>query len=145
MTPNDRPTDDDIARLRNLMVRLARRLRRQSGAKLTPSQLSALSTLERHGAMRLGALTDREQIGKSSGTRLVAKLEALGHVRLSPDSTDGRISRVELTDHGREFLADSSQQANAYLARQVAGLSPDDQQRLLAALPALDRLLEVKA
>ena len=145
MTVTTRLSLDDVARLRHAMLHLARRMRRRSGAGLTPSQLSALSTLERHGALRLGELADREQITKSSGTGLVGRLEALNLVQRRPDSTDGRSWRIELTDHGRDFLTESSQRANEYLARQVQALSADDQRRLLDALPVLDRLLEVKA
>lgn len=134
-----------VAPLRLATVRMARRLRKHSGATLTPSQLSALSTLERRGPMRIGQLAEREQISKSSVTRLAGRLEALGLVERRPDTSDGRSWRVDLTGQGRELLATSSQRADAYLARQVAALTPDDQQRLLAALPALERLLEIKA
>jgi DNA-binding IclR family transcriptional regulator len=40
--------------------------------------LSALSTIERHGSLRLGRLAEAEQINKSTVTRLVANLEARG-------------------------------------------------------------------
>lgn len=135
----------DIAALRQTVIRLARRMRKHSGLDLTPSQQSALSTLERHGPLRVGELAAREQIGKSSVTRLVARLEALGLVARHSDSSDGRSWRVELTDGGRELLAASSEKANAYLSRQVAALPEDDQRRLHEALPALERLLDVKA
>jgi DNA-binding MarR family transcriptional regulator len=135
----------EVTPLRLVTHRLARRLRKHSGAGLTPSQLSALSTLERHGAIRIGQLATREQISKSSVTRLVAKLETLGLVERRPDADDGRSSYVDLTDQGQELLTSSSHRADAYLSRQVAALSQDDQQRLLAALPVLERLLDAKA
>lgn len=134
----------DVAALRQAVIRLARRMRKHSGIAVTPSQHSALSTLERHGPMRVGELATREQIGKSSVTRLVAHLEELGLVSRHSDSADGRSWRVELTADGRDLLATSSEKADAYLARQVAALPAADQQRLLAAVPALERLLEVK-
>lgn len=135
----------DVAALREAVIRLARRMRKHSGVGLTPSQLSALSTLARHGALRVGDLAAREQIGKSSVTRLVARLEALGLVARHPDATDARSWRVELTRAGRELLATSSEQADAYLVRQLAALPEADQRRLVEALPALERLLDVKA
>lgn len=144
MAPTTVRSPSDVAALRQVVVRLARRMRKHSGIAVTPSQQSALSTLERHGPMRVGELATREQIGKSSVTRLVAHLEELGLVSRHSDSADGRSWRVELTAGGRELLATSSEKADAYLARQVVALPAEDQQRLLAAVPALERLLEVK-
>lgn len=138
-------TPADIMSLRLTSLRLTRRLRKHAGIGLTPSQQSALTTLDRHGAMRVGQLAEREQIGKSSTTRLVAKLEKLGLAERTQDSADGRSWFVALTDRGADLLADSSERADAYLARQFAELSPGDQSRLLAALPVMERLLEVKA
>lgn len=133
-----------VVRMRLAALRLGRRLRRQSGTGLTPSQESALSALERHGSMRIGRLAEHEQIGKSTVTRLVANLEALGLIRRRPDTEDGRTWWVDLTDRGHELLAESTERANAYLAMQLEALSPADQRHLLAAVPALERLLEVK-
>lgn len=135
----------EVAPLRLLTLRLARRLRKHAGTGLSPSQQSALTTLERRGPMRVGELARREQISKSSVTRLVARLEELALVERRPDESDGRSWWVELTDRGSELLASSSQRADAYLARQVAILAPDDQRRLRDALPVLERLLDVKA
>lgn len=95
--------------------------------------------------MRVGELARREHISKSSVTRLVARLEQLALVERRKDESDGRSWCVELTDRGSELLASSSRRADAYLARQVAILAPDDQRRLLDALPVLERLLDVKA
>lgn len=133
-----------VAPLRLVTVRLARRLRKHAGMGLTPSQQSALTILERRGPMRVGQLADREQISKSSVTRLVAKLEGMGLVERTQDAADGRSWWVALTDQGAELLATSSKRADAYLARQLAELPPDDQRRLLAALPVLERLLDVR-
>ena len=139
------PPAAQVAPLRLTMLRLHRRLRKNSNAGLTPSQLSALTTLERHGEMPIGRLAEREQITKSSVTRLVVKLETMGLVQRGLDAKDSRSWRVDLTDRGRELLAASSARADAYLARQIAALTAGDQQRLLAAVPVLERLLDVKA
>lgn len=136
--------DGDVAALRLVVLRLARRLRKHSGTQVSPSQFSALTVLERHGPLRLGDLVRREQIGKSSGTRLVANLEAKGLVQRVGDETDGRITYVELTPGGRKHLAEATKRATSYLRGQLDALSPAEQARLLAALPVLERMLVTK-
>jgi DNA-binding MarR family transcriptional regulator len=132
---------DQIAILRHTTLKLTRRLRKHSNPVLTPSQMSALWTLERHESMRVGELARREQIGKSSVTRLVARLEELGHVSRHADPADGRSSFVSLTSEGRALLAEVNQLANNYLARQVDALPTADQELLMNALPVLERLV----
>ena len=134
-----------VAALRLSFMRFARRIRRHGGAGLTPSQLSVLSTLERHGAMPLGRLAEKEQISKSTMTRMAANLEALGLVERRQDSADGRVFELELTESGRTLLAESSRRADEYLDRQIAALDPEDREILFACIPVLQRLLEVKA
>lgn len=136
--------DGDVNALRLVVLRLARRLRKHSGTQVSPSQFSALTVLERHGPLRLGDLVRREQIGKSSGTRLVANLEAKGLVQRVGDETDGRITYVELTPGGRKHLAEATLRATSYLREQLDALSPAEQSTLLAALPVLEHMLVTK-
>ena len=132
----------DVARLRLVNVRLARRLKKYSGDAISPSQLSALTTLRRHGPLRVGQLAEREQISRSSTPRLGGRLEALGLVSRTPDAEDGRSAWIGLTDKGADLLAESSRRADVYLSSQVARLEPADHQVLLDALPVLERLLD---
>ena len=136
--------DADVAALRLVVLRLARRLRKHSGTNVTPSQFSALTVLERHGPLRLGDLAAREQVGKSTVTRLVTNLEAKGLVQRVDDVTDGRITQVELTTRGTAHLAEATERATSYLRVQLGGLSPADRTTLLAALPVLERMLATK-
>jgi DNA-binding MarR family transcriptional regulator len=139
------PPTARVTVLRQTTLRLTRRLRKHSGVQLTPSQLSALSALERHGPMRIGHLAEHEQVGKSTLTRLVGRLEDLGLIDRERDEDDGRSWVVALTPEGEELTVVSARRADEYLARQIAALDPEDQRRILDALPALERLLEVKA
>jgi DNA-binding MarR family transcriptional regulator len=143
VTPT-RVTAAHVAQLRHVTLRLSRRLRKQAGPGLTPSQQSALSTLERHRDMPIGELARREQISKSSVTRLVARLEELGHLERYVDPTDRRVTMVRLTPHGESLLAEASRRQNDYLARQIRSLDATDQASILGALPALVRLLEIR-
>ena len=134
------PSPIEITALTNTTLKLARQFRRHADPGLTPSQMSALSTLERHDGLRVGELAVREQIGKSSVTRLVANLEALGYVDRQPDPFDGRSFCVGITAQGRRLLAHSNASANEYLKERIAGLTTEDRDLLLSALPVFEQL-----
>jgi DNA-binding MarR family transcriptional regulator len=142
-TPAESVFDVDsrqVASLQDASLRLTRRLRKHSQTELTMSQISALSTLQRHGPLRVGELARREQISKSSVTRLVARLEVTGYLERKVDPEDGRSFVVAITAHGHDLLASARQRANEFLAVEVNRLAEDDRRALLAALPALERL-----
>ncbi|MBS1694616.1 MAG: MarR family transcriptional regulator [Actinobacteria bacterium] len=131
---------EQIAALQDVSLLLTRRVRKHSQTDLTMSQISALSTILRHGPIRVGELARREQISKSSTTRLVAKLEAMGYLQRSADPDDGRSFVVGITPNGHELLASARARANDYLVHQIGRLSEDDRLAILAALPSLQRL-----
>jgi DNA-binding MarR family transcriptional regulator len=135
----------EIAALSQAVHRLSRRLRKRADLHLTPSQISALTTVERHGELRLGELARLEQIGKSSMTRLVFKLEEAGYLHRWVDPADGRVSMVSVTDQGTDVLRAARSRQQTYLLRQFEALDGTDQAALLAAVAALEKLLAVKA
>lgn len=132
---------DKVAALQEVSLRLTRRLRKHSDIDLTLSMMSALSTLQRNGPMRVGELARREQISKSSATRLISKLEAMAYLSRDVDPSDGRSFQVGITAHGFELLAAARRRANDFLAREVARLPAADRRALLDALPSLQALV----
>jgi DNA-binding MarR family transcriptional regulator len=128
------------ARLRLSATRLARQLRQQSDAGLSPSQLSALATIERHGPLTLGALADHERVAPPSVTKVVAKLEAAGLVQRELDPTDRRIAHVSTTGDGNATLAKIRRRKDAWLVSRLGELQPAQRDRLAAALDVLDSL-----
>lgn len=135
---------DAVPRLRLAVLRLARRLRQHAAVGVTPSQLSVLSTVERHGAMTLGDLADHEAVQPPSVTRMVAALEEAGLLARRASDTDRRAVLVELTPAGTRALAGIRTRRDAWLAARLATLDPDERVRLLAALPVLEKLVEVR-
>jgi DNA-binding MarR family transcriptional regulator len=129
------------SRLRLAVTRLHRRLRQQSAAGLTQSQASALASVDRLGSPTLGALAARESVQPPSMTRIVAALEAMGHVTRVVDPDDRRVARVALTESGREVLQRSRSLKNAFLAEQLRGLSPDEREGLGELTVLLERLV----
>ena len=128
------------ARLRLSATRLARQLRRQAEAGLSPSQLSALASIEHHGPLTLGALAEHERVAPPSITKVVTKLEELGLVHRKVDEDDRRVARVSATDAGLTLLTESRQRKDVWLAARVASLDADGRRRLAEALDVLDAL-----
>jgi DNA-binding MarR family transcriptional regulator len=133
------PTES-AGRLRLSATRLARRLRQEADAGLTPSMLSALAVIDCHGPLTLGALADHERVAPPSITKLVARLEAEGLVVRSSDPHDGRVTLVATSAEGAGLLAESRRRKTAWLAGRIGTLEPDQQRRLADALDVLDAL-----
>ena len=127
--------------LRMSVLRLARRLRSErADTSLSLTQLATLATLERHGAMSLGELAAHERVQPPSMTRVVACLEQLGLVTRDPHPSDRRQGVLAISAAGRALLVEDRRRRDAWLARQLKGLSPQEREMLRAALPVLERL-----
>jgi DNA-binding MarR family transcriptional regulator len=128
--------------LRLSVVRLNRRLRGQrADQSVTLTQLAALSTLKVHGLLTPGELAAHEKVQPPSMTRVLAALEERGLIVRRPHPTDGRQALVELTDTGRNLLAQEVRMREAWLSQRLAELSPDERELLSAASALIDRLV----
>jgi DNA-binding MarR family transcriptional regulator len=140
------PDLDDLSatemagRLRLSATRLARRLRQQADTGLSPSQLSALSTIVAHGPLTLRALAEREQVAPPTVTRVVTRLEEQGLVVRRSVAGDRRVVQVSATPAGADLLDASRTRKTAWLAARLELLDPDDRARLDAALDVLDTI-----
>jgi DNA-binding MarR family transcriptional regulator len=128
------------AHLRISATRLARLLRRQADTGLSPSQLSALTSIERHGPLTLGALAEHERVAPPSITKVVAKLEERQLVSRRADPADRRVTHVSTTPQGDALLAEVRQRKDVWLAARLADLDDDQRSRLAAALDVIDEL-----
>jgi DNA-binding MarR family transcriptional regulator len=133
---------DLAVRLRLAIARTARRLRQEAGEELSPSQTTALATIDRHGPLTPSELAVRERIQRPTVTRIVARLEEDGLVQRTRDPQDGRSSLVALTTAGRELLARGRTRKDAYLARRLRELDAEERASLHHAAAILERLLE---
>jgi DNA-binding MarR family transcriptional regulator len=132
--------------LRISVSRLARRLRVErlvpelAEPALSDTQLAALATLERHGAMTPGELAEHEKVQPPSMTRVIAALADWDLVTRSPDPTDRRQVILSVTSSGRELVQQVRRRREAWLARRLAELAPQERAALLAAAPILEKL-----
>lgn len=135
-------TDTELASaLRMSVMRLARRLRAHrldSGLSLT--QLAALATLERHGAISPRELAEHEKVQPPSVTRVIAVLESRGLATRTPHPTDGRQQIVAPTPAGRALLREDRRRREVWLARQLAALTAEERAVLRSAAGVLERL-----
>ena len=128
------------ARLRLALTRVLRTLRRHGESSLTPSQVSALSTLEDLGAMRISSIAANESLGAPAATRVVASLEELGLVQRTSDPDDKRASLIDLTDLGRRTLSELWCERTLDINAMLEGLSAKERASIEAALPALEKI-----
>jgi len=136
--------DTELASVLRLSVmRLARRLRHERAeTALTLTQLSALSAIDRHGAMTPGELAAHERVQPPSMTRVLAVLEERGLVSRVPHPTDGRQSIVSATDAARALLREDRRRREAWLVGRLAELTEAERAALRAVAPILDRLAQ---
>jgi DNA-binding MarR family transcriptional regulator len=127
-------------RLRLTLVRLARTLRRRGRSRLTPSQVSALSTVEEYGPMRISALASYESLGASAATRVVASLEELELLDRMVDPDDKRAWLVNLSERGRTELNELKRERTLDISSMLEKLSAKERQTIEAALPALEKI-----
>ncbi|MGN6605958.1 MAG: MarR family winged helix-turn-helix transcriptional regulator [Jatrophihabitans sp.] len=116
-------------------------LRRQAPTELSSSTVTTLDTLEASGPLRISDLAQREAISQPGMTTLVNRLEAAGYAERIADVTDGRATLVRITAAGREVLAARHADRAQLLRGRLEVLDPADRAALVAALPAISRLI----
>lgn len=133
--------DRDAIRLRNAVLRIARRLRTTGDPEgLTATQSSVLATLERRGPMRAGDLAECEALNPTLLSRVLGHLEERGLAAREPDPDDGRATLARATDDGARLIARLRARRAALLLEWLEGMAPERRASLTDALPALEEL-----
>jgi DNA-binding MarR family transcriptional regulator len=131
-----------VGRLRLAVARLSRRLRQEGSADVTPSQYSALATIESRGPLTLGELAAIERVQPPTMTRIVANLEESGLVARTVDPQDRRVARVQVTPSGRKLIDRSRTRRNAWIAARLRRLPAEDRAALTRTVELLEHLLD---
>jgi DNA-binding MarR family transcriptional regulator len=147
---NDMPTVEMAARtdaglaseLRLSVMRLRRRLagERHPDNPLSMGAMAVLGCLFRNGDLTVGELAAHERVQPPSMTRTVNALDAGGFISRRAHETDGRQVVVSLSDAGRATLLADRARRDAWLARRLRDLTPEERETLRRATPLLERL-----
>ncbi|GGF41926.1 putative HTH-type transcriptional regulator [Marmoricola endophyticus] len=130
--------------LRMSVMRLRRRLvaERDPGNRLSARALSVLWVLRREGESTVGQLADHERVRPPSMTRTVAALVEDGLVCRRTSDDDRRQVLVSISEQGLAMLAADRRRRDAWLARRLAELTPDERAVLREAAPLIERLAD---
>lgn len=123
------------------LVRVMRRL--ASAGDLSMPAAAVLSRLVREGPQRLTTLATGEGVAQPGMTQLVTRLERDGLVRRLASPEDGRVVLVEVTPAGKQLAEQRRSQRTQALRVLLGALDKADRAAVSAALPALDRLVEL--
>jgi DNA-binding MarR family transcriptional regulator len=126
--------------LRVVIGRLIRRLRADHRFPLT--QAAVLGRLDRDGPQCIGELATAESVRPQSMSQTLAELEADGLIARRPDASDGRRTRIELTQEGRQVLTQERAKREGWLAEAIAEFTPNERETLAEAVDLLRRLSE---
>lgn len=111
--------------------------------RTTPGQLSVLGVLVEHKCCTMQQLAEHLAVAPSTATAMVKRLLVQGYVERSRDDVDWRTVWVRPTEAGRQAVHVFHQARLASLKFRLKQLSHDEQVSIIAALPALNHLVEI--
>lgn len=125
------------------VIRLARQLRfRRPDSPVSLSQLSALTTLAKEGAMTPGALAVRERVRPPSMTRIISSLADLGFVVRTAHPGDGRQVLVSAAQAGLDLIDDERRASQEWLRMRLDGLDDEARKTLMVATELLTAMVD---
>ena len=132
------------AEMRTVFRKLMQRLREHGGhSDLTPSQISVLLRLEKHGSATVSSLARAEGMRPQSMSAVVTPLQASGLLKGTPDPQDGRQTLLSLTPKCLKSIQDGRAARQDWLTTRISQkLSVQEQEKLKAAIELLTRLVE---
>ncbi|GGN42607.1 MarR family winged helix-turn-helix transcriptional regulator [Streptomyces fuscichromogenes] len=136
----DGPLAEQLLRLTRRVWRIQKRHLEARDLGITPAQSRLLRTLAHYDTPpRMADLAARLEVVPRAVTTLVDGLEASGKVCRVPDPANRRVTRIEVTDEGRETLGELRAARRSAAAEILAPLS-EEQRELLGGL--LDTLVD---
>jgi DNA-binding MarR family transcriptional regulator len=136
-------TPTEVAsKLRVALMRMVRRLKRETDGEHSVSAIAALGSLNSRGPLTLSEWAEAEGVSRPSMTVLASNLLDQKLIAKEADPRDGRVVRVHITHVGARVLERSRTRRNAYLAKRLAAISSEELRILDDAATILLRLVE---
>jgi len=130
-------------RLRPTLLRLARELRRERIAGVSPQQVGLLAAIKHGSGITVGELAAAERVSTAAMSKRVSRLARDGLVARTPSEHDRRCVGLSLTDEGQRTLRRVRSRRTAWLASRLGTLSPEELDSVGAAVEALAQLVAV--
>jgi DNA-binding MarR family transcriptional regulator len=105
-------------------------------------KVSTLRYLAEAGPLTVGQLSDYLCISDSSTSTMIAGLKKRGYVTRTRSPTDNRVVMVEITDQGRDLVAQTPLGGIPLLREALKTLPPERLARIHEALSTMNELLE---
>lgn len=128
--------------LGDVLEQVAVWLKQSRSVGVSATSLSVLNRLSESGPLRITVLASREGVSQPAMTTLIDRLEERGWATRGVDPADRRATLVAVTTVGGRFIAAHRRARREIVGDRVAALSAADQRSLVAALPALRRLMD---
>jgi DNA-binding MarR family transcriptional regulator len=128
--------------LRPTLLRLARELRREKIAGVSPHQVGLLVAIKYAPGVTVGQLAAGEKVSTAAMSKRVSRLERDGLVARTKSEADRRCVGLTLTEEGQRTLRRVRSRRTAWLASRLGALSPAELAAVGSAAEALARLME---
>jgi DNA-binding MarR family transcriptional regulator len=129
---------DNIRRVFQAVNEYSKKAERETG--LTSPQLWAIKVLADGTPLKVSELARRMYLHPATVVGILDRLEGRGLVKRTRSREDRRVVEIELTDMGRELVAQSPEVAQGLL---VKGLETLDQERLVHLEEGLEQLVSI--
>jgi DNA-binding MarR family transcriptional regulator len=130
--------------LRPTLLRLARELRREKIAGVSPQQVGLLVAIKYAPGITVGGLAAGERVSTAAMSKRVSRLQRDGLVVRTKSEADRRCIGLTLTEEGQRTLRRVRSRRTAWLASRLSALSPAELASVGAAAKSLAQLLEVE-
>ena len=110
-------------RLRPTVLQLARELRREKIAGVSPQQVGLMVSIKYAPGITVGELAVEERVSTAAMSKRVSRLERDGLVARTQSETDRRQVGLTLTDEGQRTLRRVRSRRTAWLASRLDTLS----------------------
>jgi DNA-binding MarR family transcriptional regulator len=136
------PTEvaDTIGRVKRAM---RHRMRLELGASLPEAQLELMRLVRLEPGLRVQDAAGGLGVAPNTVSTLVKQLTAAGMLERRPDRADGRVTRLFLTTAARARWALRRDRRESVVRGALGQLTADERAAIAAALPALNRLVQV--